>query len=320
MLELKQDFIEFARRRRLIAQGDRILVACSGGSDSVALLRLLDSTKSLFGIELSCGHIDHGIRPGSHIDAEFVKALCMRMSIPLALERISETPRGNLEDWARNRRRSILERMAREFGATKIALAHNANDKAETLIHNLARGSGLYGLGSMRSMQGSIVRPLLFAGKNAILGYLGQLGQEFVTDESNFDLRFSRNLIRASVIPELESVFPETVANLSRFSELASDESDYLDSQARQAIDMVLKGDSIDCGRFSTIPEVLKPRMVRLLVDNDPPPSLSACLNVVEFIETAETGKSLSVCGKSFNKVTKKIVNIFSLHETDQRL
>lgn len=320
MLALKQEFIDFCRQRELLCHGDRILVACSGGSDSVAMLRLIESTRNLFGISVFCGHVDHCIRPGSHNDAEFVMSLCERLSIPFAMEKISDEPYGNLEDWARNWRRKLLEKMATDFGCGKIALAHSANDKAETLIHNLARGSGLYGAGNMRSKQGNCIRPLLFAGKKAILYYLGELGQEYVTDETNSDPRFSRNLIRAKVIPELESVFPETVANISRFSELASDESSFLDGLAQDYINSVLNGNSMDVSRFSIVPEVLKPRIIRLIVDSEHPPSLSACTNAVEFIETAETGKHLAVCGKSFNKISKKIVNVLSLHETDQRL
>ena len=320
MLALKQDFIEFCRQRQLFGKGDRVLVACSGGSDSVALLRLLESTKNLFGISIFCGHVDHCLRPGSHNDAEFVRAVCDKLSIPFALERISDAPAGNLEDWARTWRRTLLEKMAIDFGCNKIAIAHNANDKAETLLHNLARGSGLYGAANMRSQHGNTIRPLLFAGKRVILHYLGELGQGYVTDETNDDTRFSRNMIRARVIPELESIFPETVANISRFSELACDESSFLDDLTRDFMKSVLSGNSLSVSKFSIVPKVLKPRIVRLIVDSKHPPSLSACTNTVEFIETSETGKHLTMDCVTFNKISKNIVNILFLHDTDQRL
>jgi tRNA(Ile)-lysidine synthase len=310
---LRHKFIEFCSDRGLFAHGNRIQVACSGGSDSVAMLRLLFDTRKLFGLELFCTHVDHGLRPTSSIDARFVEGLCSRMEVEFECVKITDLPEGNLEDWARTKRRELLAQTVAKHKLDLTALAHNANDRAETLLHNIARGAGLEGAGNMTEKSGKIVRPLLFATKNEILEYLGEYGQDFVTDETNADTTFSRNMIRHEMIAKLEKVFPKSAANISRFARMAHEDSICLDGIAETKLFSILKNNSLDVVAFEMQPMAIKRRMIRILSRGVHAPSLSACENAVEFIENSESGKTFHIGAIGLIKVSKKIVNVFFL-------
>ncbi|NTU61518.1 MAG: tRNA lysidine(34) synthetase TilS, partial [Caldiserica bacterium] len=175
MNRLKNDFIEFSKDNHLFSKEEGVQIACSGGSDSVAMLLLLNQTKDLFGVKLHCAHVDHVLRENSGDDASFVKKLCQKLNISFTCLMITEKPLGNLENWAREKRHELLVQNARELKLAKTALAHNANDRAETLLHNIARGAGLDGAANMEPMSGMSVRPLLFAQKAEILDFLSQM-------------------------------------------------------------------------------------------------------------------------------------------------
>lgn len=310
MNRLRNDYIEFSRDNRIFTKGDHVQVACSGGSDSVSLLLLLDQTRDLFGISIHCTHIDHGLREDSPKDALFVRQLCSRLGVPFTCLCIDEKPIGNIENWARDHRRNLLAQNAKECGLNKTALAHNANDRAETLLHNIARGSGLHGAANMAPVSGSIVRPLLFAQKNLILDFLSQSGQDFATDQTNMDTSFSRNRIRHNVIPQLEMIFPHAASNIARFASLASDDSDYLDQLARENLSDVFIGGNLYLDRFVCLPKAIKRRIVRFLLSDAQTPSLSFCDEVIRFVQESQTGKLIFFENVCVKKVSKNIVNV----------
>lgn len=310
MNRLKNDFIEFSKENRLFYKGDGVQVACSGGSDSIAMLILLDQTKDLFGVNLHCTHIDHGLRENSRADARFVEELCQKMSIPFSCLKITDKPTGNLENWARERRHGLLAENASRLHLTKTALAHNANDRAETLLHNIARGAGLDGAANMAPSSGSIVRPLLFVSKSEILEFLIQMNQDYVTDETNSDTAFSRNRIRHNVIPQLEAIFPKAASNISRFASLAADDSACLDEIAKIRKEEVFVGNQIFVDRFFRLPRALKRRIVRMILTDGNPPSLSFCDDAINFIENSESGKLITFENVCLSKVSKNIVNV----------
>jgi tRNA(Ile)-lysidine synthase len=310
MNRLRNDFIEFSKENQLFSPDQKIQIACSGGSDSVAILLLLNQTKGLFRINLHCTHIDHGLRDNSASDSRFVENLCKRLEIAFTNLKINEKPSVNLENWARVHRRSLLIQNAKELRLDKTALAHNANDKAETLLHNIARGSGLHGAANMEPITGTIIRPLLFAQKNHILEYLSQIGQDYVIDETNTDTNFSRNRIRHNVIPQLEQIFPNAAANIARFASLAADDSSYLDQLAKSKSADVFFGNNLDVEKFSCLPKAIKRRIVRMLLTDKQPPSLSFCDDIICFVEESESGKLISFENVCMKKVSKNIVNV----------
>lgn len=214
--------------------GKNLRVAISGGSDSVALLCLLK--KALPNTEIKALHIDHGIRPESKKEAEFVKELCARFSIPLDIrevfvEKFTKQSTLGLEEAARNLRYCIFA----EYTALSeiVATAHTAGDVIETMLFNLARGSGPRGLSGIPISRDGIIRPLLNFWRRDLQKWLKSESIDWIEDKSNLDLRFSRNRIRWMLIPEMRRVFGESVVyRLRREADIFSSCSKFLDSSA----------------------------------------------------------------------------------------
>jgi tRNA(Ile)-lysidine synthase len=225
---------------------DRLgVVAVSGGADSVALARALH--------EAGCGpfiigHLNHGLR-GEESDADeaFVRNLARSLGsgcLSARIDAAKEAAGANLEATARRLRYQFLEKTAAGAGAGWIATGHTADDQAETVLHRLIRGTGLQGLrGIARGVPRSadfaprrIVRPLLSITRSEILDYLVSLDQPYRTDSSNADSRFTRNRIRAELVPLLETFNPRVVPVLGRLAEQAEEAFAYIEEQARQLL------------------------------------------------------------------------------------
>ena len=222
-----------------IARGERILVALSGGADSVALVhalhRLGGRAPACGGYRLTAGHLNHQLRGDeSNRDEQFVRELCQRLQIELIVER-TDRLRGsaNLEERARDLRYEFLHRVADRIGARQIALAHHADDQAETVLMRLLRGSGIAGLSAMSpSGPGRLVRPMLSLNRLHILAYLDAIGASYVTDSSNLSSAFLRNQVRHQLLPMLERDY---APRLSRRLAGLSDEMRSLDDFLRSA-------------------------------------------------------------------------------------
>jgi tRNA(Ile)-lysidine synthase len=192
-----------------LPRGRRLLVAVSGGADSVALLLGLANVAHEFGLELHAAHLHHGLR-GAEADADLalVRALCRRLGIPLAARRVdarAELRRRGLSGQAglRELRREFLIAAARRRGAAAIATAHTADDQMETVMMRMVRGTGLTGLGGMRPRRGAWLKPLLLATRADIERDLRAGGVEWREDRSNRDPAYLRNRIRLLVLPAL---------------------------------------------------------------------------------------------------------------------
>jgi len=195
------------RRHAMLAGGETVLVAVSGGADSVALLHLLRELAPAWGLTLRVLHVDHDLRPGSARDAEFVRALGARLGVPVDVERVQVGP-GSVEAAARAARYGALETWAARLGATRIALGHTADDQAETvLMRALTRGSPR-GLIAMGERDGPLVRPLLHVWRDQTAAYCATLELPVLDDPSNRDQRFLRTRVRHELLPALEAVFP----------------------------------------------------------------------------------------------------------------
>lgn len=214
------------------------VVAVSGGADSVALLRaLLDGGRS----GLTVAHVNHHLR-GAESDADeaFVGHLAGSLGVGFRSTRIDvakTAARGNLEATARRVRYDWLARVAAEVGAKWIASGHTADDQAETVLHRLIRGTGLRGLRGVVEWDElqpgrELVRPLLTVTRAELLDYLAGLGQPFRTDSSNADPRFTRNRIRAELVPLLKTFNPEVVDVLNRLARQADEAHTVIAEQA----------------------------------------------------------------------------------------
>ncbi|PLX73150.1 MAG: tRNA lysidine(34) synthetase TilS [Desulfuromonas sp.] len=234
-------FAKILRDNRFVSPGEKILAAVSGGADSMALLDLLRRLAPEYGFELVVAHLDHGLRDESHADAEFVAAYCRQHGLPLTVEAVDvaalAADRGDgIENTARTVRREFLQRVASEQGCARVALAHHADDQAETLLFRLLRGSGLSGLAAMRLQKGIFLRPLLPFRRSELERYLKGRGLDWREDDSNRDLRFSRNRIRNRLLPELLEYNPKVVEALNRTSRQAAAEEDFWDGYCAELI------------------------------------------------------------------------------------
>jgi tRNA(Ile)-lysidine synthase len=193
-------------RERLLARGERVLVAVSGGADSVALLHALVLLRGELALDLRVAHVHHGLRLEADRDAEFVLALAGRLGCPATVERVAVARAGRSpEEAARIARLAALERIARAASAGRVALGHTADDQAETVLMRALEGAGPRGLAGIPIRRGPFVRPLLDAGRAAVLQHLAVHDLPWVEDASNQDRRFLRNRIRHDLLPAIEA-------------------------------------------------------------------------------------------------------------------
>lgn len=198
----------------LIRPDDAVLVACSGGLDSIALLHLLRFGLPGYRLDLRAAHLDHAMRPSSAGDAAWIRGLCRAWDVPLVSERAAEAPSSETE--ARRIRYAFLHRVARDL--ERVATAHHADDQAETLLFRMIRGTGLRGLRGIPARRGPIIRPLLPFRRADLATYADRVGLAYRDDPSNRDLRMARNRIRHRVLPELERIRPGAVMALVRLA------------------------------------------------------------------------------------------------------
>jgi len=208
----------------MLTGDETVLVAVSGGVDSVALLDVLGRLAPEYGLSLHVAHLDHGLRAeASAEDARFVAQLAARLGMPLHAERLPPgalaAARGHgTEGAAREARYAFLERQAAGIGAHRIALGHTASDQAETILHRLVRGAGIAGLRGIPPIRGPFIRPLLGLTRSEILAYAETRRLMWRDDATNADPAFARNRIRHRVLPELEQINPRAVEAICRAS------------------------------------------------------------------------------------------------------
>lgn len=251
----------------MIGYEDRIvLVAVSGGADSTCLLHVLASMRERMDIDLAVAHFDHGVRgEASASDAEFVRRLAASYKTPFFTEKINGKTLS--EAALREERYAFLARAAKTAGATKIAVAHNLDDQAETVLFRLMRGASMRGVASIRPVNGDIIRPLLNVPRIDIEHYCAAHRLEFVTDSTNSDTKYTRNRIRHKLIPLLEREFnPEVRVRLAALAANAAIENDFLETAAEKAAKRAVRsgrgGISISLAEFATLHPAIAARVV----------------------------------------------------------
>lgn len=195
-------------RRGVVVPGEHVLIACSGGPDSTAMLDALARLAPPRGWRLSVAHVDHGLRSGSASESELVSRLATDRGLAFRALSVDVTAGASLQDRARSARHAALRTEAARVGAGVIALGHTADDQAETVLMRALAGASPKGLPAMGERERRLVRPLLRVWREATVAYCTALGMEPLDDPSNADLRFLRSRVRHEVIPALEAVFP----------------------------------------------------------------------------------------------------------------
>ena len=247
MPPLQNRVLRTIQRESLITQGDRVVVALSGGADSVALTRLLSELAETASFEVAgVAHLNHQLRDAADEDERFCQALAGRLSLPCLVGRADVTVLANrerisIEEAGHRERHTFLRHAAAALQADCIATAHTRDDQAETYLMRLLRGAGPVGLSGIHPRSGAVVRPLLDISKSELREYLSAHGQEFQEDETNRDITVTRNRIRHELIPFLERKFsPSIVDVLVRETKIARHDAAWLEDQAIAAASLIV--------------------------------------------------------------------------------
>lgn len=213
---LEKKIAKYIDNEHLLSKEDKVIIALSGGADSVALLHVMHS----LGYKCEAAHCNFHLRgEESNRDETFVHELCKSMQIPLHIihfetEKYAIENKISIEMAARELRYQWFEEIKKESAANVIAVAHHQDDSVETLLLNLIRGTGLSGLLGIRPQNKDIIRPLLCVNRQDIIEYLGSIGQNYVTDSTNLEDEYIRNKIRLNLIPLMEEINPSVKKNI----------------------------------------------------------------------------------------------------------
>jgi tRNA(Ile)-lysidine synthase len=231
------------RGEGLLAPGEAVLVGVSGGPDSVALLAALAELSGPMRLSVGAAHVNHGLRGAdSDRDQDAVALLAARLGLSLLTHRLDPAPAGNLEQWARDQRYRFLFTAAAGIGARKVAVAHHADDAAETVLINLIRGAGASGLAGIAPLRPAgpdhpglfLIRPLIRHGRDETLAFLDRYHLAFREDPSNLDLTRLRNRLRHVIIPQLAEINPRIRQTLARAAQVSRHEAQLIQHSAEE--------------------------------------------------------------------------------------
>jgi tRNA(Ile)-lysidine synthase len=253
-----------AQLKSLIKQGSRVCIGLSGGLDSVVLLNLLHRLQDVDYIKLIAIHVNHQLSPNANQWAEFCQQLCAQKNILLRIETVNVARDSGLgiEATAREARYAAF----RKLNTDVIALAHHADDQAETLLLQLLRGAGVKGASAMPLLSDdkpAIVRPLLEVTRSELEVYAAQRGLKWITDESNADIRFDRNYVRHEVMPQIEKRFPAYRATLGRAAQHFAEASQLLDELAIIDAGQAMQAEKLSQAVFSQLSEARAKNLLR---------------------------------------------------------
>ena len=258
---MNRKLITFVQANALIAPGDRVTCAVSGGPDSMCMLWALYQARDELGINLACAHFDHGLRGQSAADAAFVRDFCDKYSIPFLCghgDVAAEAQPGESIELAARRLRYAFLYSAVPEGL--IATAHTADDNLETVLLRLTRGTSLRGLGGIPVRRGRIIRPILFADRAQVLEYLAAEGIGFCTDDTNDTDLYPRNRIRHHVIPLLRQENPNVSERVLSLSRTLRAEDAYLSASAADCLQRASLPEGWSCEKLNALDPVLRRR------------------------------------------------------------
>jgi len=245
-----------------VARGDRILVCCSGGVDSMVLLRLMLAVRDELDLKLHVVTVDHGLRCEAPGDAAFVLDTCRGLGVQASLYELGMDPRTpNLEEAARIKRYEAIQDCRVRLGMRSMATGHTLDDQAETVLYRLARGTGLKGMQGMAyARPDGLIRPMLDLTRREVEEYARAHTIGFVTDQTNDDLTLTRNLIRKRIMPLMRLINPAAQQALGRFARIAREEHGFVEDEARRLMDQAMIADwricrVLDAARLKAAPE-----------------------------------------------------------------
>lgn len=237
----------FIKKESMISPNDKVILALSGGPDSMALLALLKELEDKMGFTVIAAHLNHGLREEADGEAAFVEDYCSQRGIPCYVRKVNikEAARREgktLEEAGREERYRFFRELKEELGAHRIATAHHQDDLAETVLHHIIRGTGIKGLRGIMPVNGDLIRPLLVVTRREIEEYLDMRGIPYCIDMSNYEPVYLRNRIRNELIPYLKREFnPRLVESLCQLAGIARMENEVLELEAEKYWEKVLR-------------------------------------------------------------------------------
>ena len=270
---MKHKLVNALEKYLMIQDGDRIIVALSGGADSVALLHSLNSLKEEYGITLYACHLNHNIRgEEAQRDEQFVRDLCESLGVELFVKSVdvpsvAKEKKQSLELCGRNERYEFFSKLSVEFNA-KVATAHTSSDNVETVIYNITRGTSVSGLAGIHPVRDYIIRPLILCTREDIESYCRDNTLSFVTDSTNLTDDYTRNNIRHNVVPTLASINPDVFDAVSRMCDTLTDVKSYLDKIALKEINNCKTDYGYDCKKLLQLDKAVLSHTVCMIAKN----------------------------------------------------
>ena len=265
------------REYNLIEKNDSIVVGVSGGPDSMTLLSILLKLKEEFNLKIYVAHVNHMLRENAIKDEEYVKEFCKKNNIEMFIKKaniseIAKKEKIGFEEAGRNARYNFFEEILKNTESNKIAIAHNINDKVETIIMNTLRGSGVSGLKGIEPKRKKYIRPLIEIERHEIEKYCIENEINPRHDESNDDNTYTRNKIRNIIIPYIRNEFnPNIIKTLNRLSEIIKEEDEYVQSKTEKIFKEILLTNEknkieLDPRKFNDQEKVIQKNLILLAI------------------------------------------------------
>lgn len=268
---------KYVVENEMLEEHDKVIVGVSGGADSVCLFFILLELQQVYHLSLFVVHVNHGLRGNdAKKDELFVKNLCDTHRIPYKVfsyqvERMAKTERMSSEEMGRKLRYQAFEQVCKEYQAQKIAVAHNKNDQCETVLLNLFRGSGLRGMTGIAPVRGNIIRPLLIADRTEIESYLQKNKIAYCMDASNLTQVYTRNKIRLSVLPFIESEINHHVCDhIAKTAGMLKEVEEYIKRNGRIAKEKIVRFENgkyfLEVEKFLLEDTVIQKEVLRMVI------------------------------------------------------
>lgn len=332
---MEEKVLKTIKKFNLIENGDKIILGVSGGPDSISMLNILNNIRNDKKLQLKfdiiVAHVNHNIRKEAIDDQKFVENFCKKINIPfyvksIDIPQISKNQKIGEEEAGRNARYQFFDEILEKEHANKIAIAHNKNDKIETIIMNIFRGSGIAGLRGIEPIKNNkYIRPLIECERKEIEQYCKEQGIEPRIDKTNFENEYTRNKIRNIIIPYIKKEFnPNIIETMDRLSNLVKEEDEYLEKLVETKYKQFIKEESskqitLDLKKFNNEEKVIKSRLLLY--------TISRLLGSTKGIEKVHIEDIIKLCQNNIgnkylmpNKNIKILVKNHKIYFINQKL
>ena len=307
---MNRKIIRTIERHQMLSKGDTVLVALSGGADSMALLNVLYELKEQYSLALFAAHFNHSIRGAeAKRDEDFCVAFCRKLGVKIFTESadipaLAKQKGIGLEECGRQERYAFFERV---LPGSKVATAHTLSDCEETFLFNLARGSSLKGLTSIPPVRGNIIRPLIDCSRSEIESYCARNNIPFVTDSTNLQDEYTRNRIRHNTVPQLQEINPAFDSAFERCVNNLREDEELLSLLAQEAVNRARKEKGYSAQELSCLHPSVRRRAVAAVIEeitSEKPQSH----HIESVVSLLDGGGDVQVCGGVSLRVSKGVL------------